>query len=115
MSRAIPLTLALALTATLALAACQSPSGSAGPPPGAAVTPRATGTPAASPSPSVAMTAGFKVSDVQEAEKVYREFYCGTDRIAQHRRGASTLPIRLRELLRPPARIQRGGDTQVPA
>lgn len=68
MRRAIPALLALALSLT----ACQSTTQTASSP----VHPALSAAPAMSPvqTPAVAMTAGFKVSDVQEAEKVYREF-----------------------------------------
>lgn len=97
MRRAIPALLALALSLT----ACQSTTQTASPPvhpASSAAAPLET----AAPTPSVAMTAGFKVSDVQEAEKVYREFYA-TLLDAQRKGGAESLPPSLARLLEPPA------------
>ena len=96
MRRAIPALLALALSLT----ACQSTTQTASSPVTAASSATSPVTPA--PTPSVAMTAGFKVSDVQEAEKVYREFYAALLG-AQRKGGAASLPPALAKLLEPPA------------
>lgn len=97
MRRAIPALLALALSLT----ACQSTTQTASPPVHPASSAAAPlETPA--PTPSVAMTAGFKVSDVQEAEKVYREFYAAFLNV-QRAGGAAELPPSLAQYLDKPA------------
>jgi len=102
MRRAIPRALALALLAVLPLTGCQKSSPSATGPTDEA-TSSATADRVGSPTPNVAMTAGFKVSDVQEAEKVYREFYSAFLE-AERAGGALTLPPPLVRVVEPPAR-----------
>lgn len=103
MRRATPLTLALALSVAFSLSGCRNSTQSAASPPSASVVPTASASSTGSPTPSVAMTAGFKVSDVQEAEEVYREFYAAfmdAERVG----GSSTLSPALAKLLERPAR-----------
>lgn len=103
MRRAIPRALALALLAVLPLTGCQKSTPTATGPTDAAPA----GTTAdivGSPAPSVAMTAGFKVSDVQEAEKVYREFYSAL-LATQRAGGAKSLPPALEQYLDKPASL----------
>ncbi len=73
MQRRTPKTVGAVLAIALSTAGCQATT-----PAGGAQPPMLTASPSpelsTSPTPSEAMTAGFKVSDVQEAERVYREF-----------------------------------------
>ncbi len=73
MQRRTPRLLGLALALAVAMSGCQSTRMSASAP---THTSSPNGSVASTPAstPSEAMTAGFKVSDVQEAERVYRKF-----------------------------------------
>lgn len=101
MQRRTPRPLGLALALAVAMSGCQStrmsasaPTHTSSPNVSVASTPAST--------PSEAMTAGFKVSDVQEAERVYRGFYSTLAGI-QRTGGAPKLPHALDEFLDEPA------------